>query len=49
MMVLDSIRKKQKEYWKTKDIFDNVGFEIIGSKTINDETIYFTKKRTGSS
>lgn len=38
-------RKNAKEFLAIKDKFDKIGFEIIGTKDINNEEIYLVKKK----
>ncbi len=38
-------RKFAKDFLVAQDFFNNIGFELIGAKDINDEAIYLVKKR----
>lgn len=49
MSCIDSINEDQKEYREFSEFFNKVGFEIIGSKIINDEVIYLFRKKKRSS
>ena len=38
-------RKFAKEFLAAQDFFNKIGFEIIGTKDINNEEIYLVKKK----
>lgn len=42
---MDLERKIAEELLAAQDIFDTIGFEIIGTKDINDEFHYIVKKK----
>ena len=42
---MDSERKFAKEFLAAKDKFDKIGFEVVGTKDIHNNPIYFVKKK----
>jgi len=48
MMVIDTIREEQEKYQKIKEILNNIGFEIIGTKPINNDIIYLIRIKKSS-
>ena len=45
MITTDFAKGIALEFLEIKDFFQKVGFEIIGSRDINDEKIYLIKKK----
>ncbi|MFW9875045.1 MAG: hypothetical protein ACFFG0_18220 [Candidatus Thorarchaeota archaeon] len=42
---LDSERKFAKEFIVAREFFNKIGFEVIGTKDINHETIYLVRRK----
>ncbi len=45
MMSLNAIEEFAEEFLAAKKIFDEIGFEIVGTQDINEDQIFFVKKR----
>ena len=45
MMSLERIERITKEFIAIQNLFDKIGFKVIGTKDINNEDIYLVKKK----
>lgn len=45
MMSLNAIEEFAEEFLAAKKIFDEIGFEIVGTQDINEDQIFFIKKK----
>ena len=43
---MDLERKIAEEFLAAQDIFDTIGFEIIGTKDIDNKTYFMVKKKS---
>ena len=49
MMSLNAIEKFAEEFLAAKKIFEEIGFELVGTKDINEDHTFFVKKKKKSS
>jgi len=42
---IQSIQNIEEEFVKIRDFFDKIGFELIGTNKVNDEKIFFVRRK----